>query len=407
MKKELSPYIHDKQGKSYDAGYSLCKLYIYSVCKWANGEHGSIVDFNELKEDIDEKGKPLYDIGETYDEYHFVRSELNLENGLTESEEKSCPIVASGIVAYWIKQKNRSDHNNVRIFESYYKKMCDIYVDLQQCIYLDSWNKNYEDKFKNGVHLEEEKKRIETSKALLNYLQGNNKDTIIRLMEQYLEFVKSKATRIEKKTRKERKKKPSPIPRGKHKGFPFIRGNGPDPYRMAQVVDLYNFMKKSKADGGANLIHADQRHFINNFTDGTTSSTIIWLGTKRQLHYVVNQWKYRGYITFGSDDDIWVITSQVFLNGKGKAKNGKLTPFNSDDLGSTHDPIKIAQDLEEIVEMLNPEKPSPNYKKHANREEDRIGYSNKARSRESHQQGDEDDDPMGIKESYEEDIGNS
>ncbi len=198
------------------------------------------------------------------------------------------------------------------------------------------------------------------------------------------------------------KKKPSAPPKGKHKTFPFISKDGTDAYRTAQVADLYAFMKKSKADGGPMLIEADLRAFINNFTTGNTSATILWLGTKRQLHFIVSEWKNRKYITFDSDDDIWVITAGAFLNGK-DLQDGKSTRFNSDDLGSTHNPKNITQDLEDIVEMLNPENPSKNYKRFAQKEEERIDFLHKAKARKSYQE--EDDDPLGIRESWEEQTG--
>lgn len=199
------------------------------------------------------------------------------------------------------------------------------------------------------------------------------------------------------------KKKPSAPPKGKHKTFPFISKDGTDAYRTAQVADLYAFMKKSKADGGPMLIEADLRAFINNFTTGNTSATILWLGSKRELHFIVSEWKNRQYIKFNSDDDIWVITSGVFINGKGVKKGEKPTPFDSDNLGSTHNPENITQDLEDIVEMLNPEKPSKNYVRFVQKEEERIGYPHKAKERKSSQV--EDEDPYGFDEFWKEQNG--
>lgn len=212
----------------------------------------------------------------------------------------------------------------------------------------------------------------------------------------------SKKEQNKPKSQTKPKKKPSTLPKGKHKAFPFISKEGVDAYRMAQVVDVYTFMKKSKADGGPMLIKADQRAFVNNFTTGNTSATILWLGSKRQLHFIVSEWKIRKYITFDSDDDIWVITSGVFLNGK-DLQDGKPTPFNSDDLGSTHNPKNITQDLEDIVEMLNPENPSKNYKRFAQKEEERIDFPHKTKPRGSSQT--EEDDPYQFEDFWKEQNG--
>ena len=202
---------------------------------------------------------------------------------------------------------------------------------------------------------------------------------------------------------KQQKKKPSAPPKGKHKAFPFISKDVADAYRMAQVADLCAYMNKAKADGGPMLTNADQRAFIKNFTTGNTTATILWLGSKRELHFIVSEWKKRKYITFDSDDDIWVITSGVFLNGKGVKKDGKPTPFDSDDLGSTHNPKNITQDLEDVVEMLNPEKPGKNFERFVQKEEERIDYPHKAKARKSYQE--EEADPWGIRESWEEQTG--
>lgn len=213
----------------------------------------------------------------------------------------------------------------------------------------------------------------------------------------------SKAKPTKPKSPAKSKEKPSAPPKGKHKAFPFISKVGTDSYRMAQVADLCAFMNKTRADGGPMLTKADQRAFINNFTTGNTSATILWLGTKRQLHFIVSEWKRRKYITFDSDDDIWVITSGVFINGKGVKKDGQPVPFDSDDLGSTHNPKSITQDLEDIVEMLNPEKPSPNYERFAKTDEERIGYPHKAKARKSYQE--EEDDPLEFGEFWKEQNG--
>lgn len=157
------------------------------------------------------------------------------------------------------------------------------------------------------------------------------------------------------------------LPKGEHKAFPVIKSGG-DPYRMSQVSDLYKKMKTQ------NLIDVDQRDFINNFTKGETTSLIKWIGKKNILHYIIYQWKSRGHIPFEPSDDIWVITSHIFINGK-KLNNDKPTPFYADDLRTTHNPKTITQDIEEIVEILNPKKPSRNYKEESENADKRVMYT--------------------------------
>lgn len=177
------------------------------------------------------------------------------------------------------------------------------------------------------------------------------------------------------------KKKPKTLetPGGKHKSFPFIKKGG-DPYCMAQVNDLYNAMTNSNKSGGLLLIEADKRDFINCFTEGETSSYILWLSSQRNLHFIIYEWKNRGYIKVDDKDSIWEIASKVFVNGK-KMKAGRPTLFDAEDLRKTRRPKNIPQELEDIVEILNSDNPSPNYEKFAKREEERIRFEQKKREK--------------------------
>lgn len=177
-----------------------------------------------------------------------------------------------------------------------------------------------------------------------------------------------------------KKKKPKALetPQGKHESFPVIK-KGEDPYRMAQVYDLHHAISKSKNAGGMLLlIKTDLRDFINCFTEGETSSYILWLSSQRNLHFIIYEWKNRGYIKVGDKDSIWEIASKVFANGK-KMKAGRPTVFDAEDLRTTRNPKNIPQELEDIVEILNPDKPSPNYDKFAQKGEERIDYLKKKR----------------------------
>lgn len=157
------------------------------------------------------------------------------------------------------------------------------------------------------------------------------------------------------------------LPKGTHKAFPVIQSGG-DPYRMSQVSDLYMKMKKQE------LIDVEQRDFIKNFTVGETTAFIKWIGKKNVLRYIIFEWKTRRYIPFEPNDDIWIITSRIFINGK-KLNGNKPTPFYADDLRTTHNPKSIPQDIEDIVEILNPKKPSNNYKEESEKAEKRVMYS--------------------------------
>lgn len=172
--------------------------------------------------------------------------------------------------------------------------------------------------------------------------------------------------------RKPKEPKEKRLAGGLHKAFPFVKKGG-DPYRMAQISDLYDLLSKSKPDGGLLKIRADKKDFINCFTEENTTSYVWWLGDMRELHYVIGEWKRRGYIAFKSDGEAWQIASSVFVNVKDSTKD-KPTLFNPEDLRKAHNPENIAQGLIDIVEMLNPNNPSPNYHKFADKEEGRIEH---------------------------------
>ena len=171
------------------------------------------------------------------------------------------------------------------------------------------------------------------------------------------------------------KERPLEVPKGKHTAFNFIRNKGQDPYRLAQVIDLYQKMNTQKNKGGMGLTNADQKDFINIFTEGETSSTVVWTGTIRELHYIVYQWKLKGYILFKGADE-WAITSKLFTNPK-KRVNNVPTYFDVDELRKAHNPENITQDLEDTVEILNPQNPGKDYESFKLAAEDRISYHEK------------------------------
>lgn len=174
-----------------------------------------------------------------------------------------------------------------------------------------------------------------------------------------------------------KEKRKGEVADGKHKGFPFIQGEY-DPFRMAQVVDLYSYMTDKVSPKRLIKTDIDIRNFINCFTEGTTTSTIPWLGSIRQLHFIVFEWNHRGHIPFSKDDEVWDIASRIFVNPK-DCINGRPTCFGADKLRKAKNPKIIIQELEDIVEFLNPDKPSPNYEKFKESAEDRIKYGQRER----------------------------
>lgn len=181
----------------------------------------------------------------------------------------------------------------------------------------------------------------------------------------------SAATSIKQKKRE----KKFVVADGSHPAFPFIAKGG-DPYCKAQVNDLFEAMKKAKKICGLKQAQPDLKDFFKCFTEGNTSSFVPWMGKIRELHFIVYEWKHRGYITFENDDSMWTIASKVFINPK-KIVNGRPTFFDAAELRTARNPKTIVNELEEFVEMLNPDNPSPNYERFKHNAEDRIKYGHK------------------------------
>lgn len=391
MRKELSPLAHDKKGRYYDVGHSLGVFYFYSVCEWANGAHGSIVDLLEIKDEINEKGEPLYDNPIAGDWLFFVCSDIDLEHGFTEEEEKRCPMIACGIVAYWLKQYADGNRNNFKIFEDYYNKQCHSYIYLQQCRRMDTWNVNLEEEFANGAHLRSEQQSIEKSCNLLPFLQESDRQRILNLTEHYLKYVESKAT---KKTKPKREKSteetisttPLPLEGIEEQG---ASSKPPKDYSRRSFIlnvnkkgleDLFsklsekdektgksfidgNIMKHNDAQNALGIERKDEFEKLIKDTDPKdidkallginkalfnlvfsgqeTDVRIVWRANANDLLYLIDTMhrtqvvvdgKIKKLLDFEPGPGIWELTRSRFMNGKPRKvedkRTGKMMPVD-------------------------------------------------------------------------------
>ena len=145
----------------------------YVVCEWANGAYGSLKDYDELflrRLIIPEE--PEWDI------IRFVEHRWNpketgagllLKATLTEEEKKLCPIVAVGLVAYYIKQYSLENNRNINdIFEKYYDK-CIKWYEYTHHATPNGWKSIVPNDFPIK-HIKAELGNWEISKVLLPYL---------------------------------------------------------------------------------------------------------------------------------------------------------------------------------------------------------------------------------------------
>ena len=179
----------------------------YVVCEWANGAYGSLKDYDELflrRLIIPEE--PEWDI------IRFVEHRWNpketgagllLKATLTEEEKKLCPIVAVGLVAYYIKQYSLENNRNINdIFEKYYDK-CIKWYEYTHHATPNGWKSIVPNDFPIK-HIKAELGNWEISKVLLPYLQDKDAKHIEEIASNYFGFVKeTKITEVDIKEKEQ------------------------------------------------------------------------------------------------------------------------------------------------------------------------------------------------------------
>lgn len=119
--------------------------------KWKNGKVGEIVDVI---------GDGVY----RFVDYLIDKSGEIRKRCLSEEDEMACPIVASGIVAYWFRQ--RDNMGTKKIFDSYYNMKMASYEKTHECDE-DAWNRDLKREFACHSHISTEKKRSKYRKQYL------------------------------------------------------------------------------------------------------------------------------------------------------------------------------------------------------------------------------------------------
>lgn len=160
------------------------------ICPWANGDFGSMVDIYES------------DTLRFIDYYYELDSHGNHKNirikHLTDEDRKQCPIVAEGIVVYWMKWccDNALQYDAAQLFDDYYDNCFKDYERWQSRRF-DYWKHKPHLPLNFAIkHLTDERKRIATSKALTPYLLDRDNELIKGLTENYIEYVKNKVKQL-------------------------------------------------------------------------------------------------------------------------------------------------------------------------------------------------------------------
>lgn len=152
---------------------------IYVTGQWANGLFGAIVDV------------------ENNCIYRFVDYILSgnsfRQKYLTDEEKISCPIVACGIVAFWIKYHKQLGIK--QLFENYYNIKLSQYKLEHECDD-DAWNRELEEEFITRHCTKQEKNLIKLSEPILSYLSESDVQRIKSVAGQFLSFARSKRNEL-------------------------------------------------------------------------------------------------------------------------------------------------------------------------------------------------------------------
>lgn len=145
---------------------------------WLTGQTGKIVD---LKNDYIFRFVDFIDNGE-----------LRLKH-TTKENELNCPIVASGIVGFWLHHK---DSMGVKaIFESYFNLRLGEYIKVHENDD-NAWERDLKKEFTCGYHIPLEKQCIKVSDALFAYVTENDKKKVKNLSLNYLKFARAKCKKL-------------------------------------------------------------------------------------------------------------------------------------------------------------------------------------------------------------------
>lgn len=156
-----------------------------SLIHWANGEFGAMADLNN-------------DNVMHFISYHYEpgtgNSDYDIREKYLTKEEKTSPIVAEGIVVYWLKE-HHGNLSTAQIFEKYYELCKQRYIRKEEKS-LNAFERDLPREFAMRRHLTYEVDRIEKSEAIFPYLNEKDVNTIKQLTGYYINYVRKKGKEL-------------------------------------------------------------------------------------------------------------------------------------------------------------------------------------------------------------------
>ncbi len=162
-----------------------------TVCKWENGEYGSMVDIND--------SNVLRFIDYHFEEGSDDESKELVTEHLTEQDRQKCPKVAEGIVVFWLKWcvDNSLQYDTAKLFDDYYDKCFNDYLRFEKRTF-DYWKRKNQIPLEFAKkHVSDELEKIVISRDLSKYLPKQDMDLINDLTTNYISYVRDKIGKLE------------------------------------------------------------------------------------------------------------------------------------------------------------------------------------------------------------------
>ncbi len=347
--------------------------FFYYYDGWANGKIGAITDVN---------GNNVY---------RFYEANINSSGKLIQDEHpipEKHPIVATGIIAYWLHCRPNSDrlstlfHHNeekafIDIFTDYTENKLKRYKEFREKEDPSSWRHNLEQEFYDDFIIPHEKSLNQMSMALLDFVNPSDRILICRIIEEYMLYLETFKTVVDNNNINERcqpKEQPKKVrSKGKkdYERFSFVL------HLIDKKIELlYELLAQKNKEGkqfidgdmskhndikkALELTEAEYKEYVQNLTPDDLNKTlfkqvfsgketdvvIIWKANANELLYLIdtlhNKYIERNgksirLLDCNSGPGIWELTRFRFMNGKPRKILDERTGKQID----SYDPIKF------------------------------------------------------------------
>lgn len=149
---------------------------------WKNGEYGYIYDIHGNGE--------LRFIGHDWNEERQAWI-CRVIGGF----EECVPVIASGIIGYYISQYASGNRDSITIFETYTKKCEEDYITRHRED-IDAWKRDLRKSFYTEACIEEEVLRIKESEQINEFLSDEDEAYLKDVISNYLEYLASKRAEL-------------------------------------------------------------------------------------------------------------------------------------------------------------------------------------------------------------------